>query len=130
PRAAPLMACFMRTVAEPSALASRIVDSYSCPTRRGGGRIVGSYLTASRRTPTMRSIQHCTTGVALATAILLTACSDRSPNPAGPEAPAAALGNGFPEGAHDYRVNLIGVPKDKTADMENNNGRRTFRHLN
>ena len=34
-------------------------------------------------------------------------------------------GNGAPSGAH-YNLNIIGVPKDKTADMDGNNGHRIF----
>jgi hypothetical protein len=34
-------------------------------------------------------------------------------------------GNGAPSGAH-YNLNIIGVPKDKTADMTGNNGGRIF----
>ena len=34
-------------------------------------------------------------------------------------------GNGAPSGAH-YNLNIIGVPKNKTADMDNNNGHRIF----
>jgi hypothetical protein len=34
-------------------------------------------------------------------------------------------GNGFPSGAH-YNLNIIGVPKGKTADMNNNSGHRIF----
>lgn len=34
-------------------------------------------------------------------------------------------GNGAPSGPH-YNLNIIGVPKDKTADMDGNNGRRIF----
>lgn len=34
-------------------------------------------------------------------------------------------GNGAPSGAH-YNLNLIGVPKGKTADMTGNNGHRIF----
>src|SRR3989344_3255891 len=37
----------------------------------------------------------------------------------------AETGNGAPSGAH-YNLNLIGVPKNKTADMTGNNGRRIF----
>ncbi|MDP3998192.1 MAG: hypothetical protein Q8P89_01055 [bacterium] len=37
----------------------------------------------------------------------------------------AETGNGAPSGAH-YNLNIIGVPKDKTADMDNNNGHRIF----
>lgn len=34
-------------------------------------------------------------------------------------------GNGAPSGAH-YNLNIIGVPKDKTADMTGNSGHRIF----
>ena len=34
-------------------------------------------------------------------------------------------GTGAPSGAH-YNLNIIGVPKDKTADMTGDNGRRIF----
>jgi hypothetical protein len=37
----------------------------------------------------------------------------------------AFAGNGAPSGAH-YNLNIIGVPKDKTADMTGNNGHRIF----
>src|SRR2546425_8416107 len=38
-------------------------------------------------------------------------------------------GNGAPSGSH-YNLNIIGVPKDKTADMNNNDGHRIFVELN
>lgn len=38
---------------------------------------------------------------------------------------AFAGGNGAPSGSH-YNLNIIGVPKDKTADMTDNNGHRIF----
>ena len=38
---------------------------------------------------------------------------------------SVATGNGAPSGAH-YNLNIIGVPKDKTADMTGNNGHRIF----
>ncbi len=38
---------------------------------------------------------------------------------------AAGGGNGTPSGAH-YNLNIIGVPKDKSADMDGNNGHRIF----
>jgi len=37
----------------------------------------------------------------------------------------AVFGNGAPSGAH-FNLNLIGVPKDKTASLDNNDGRRIF----
>lgn len=39
--------------------------------------------------------------------------------------PAFATGNGAPSGSH-YTLNIIGVKKDKTADLTGNNGRRIF----
>jgi len=38
---------------------------------------------------------------------------------------AVETGNGAPSGAH-YNLNIIGVPKDKTADMTGDNGHRIF----
>jgi len=38
-------------------------------------------------------------------------------------------GNGGPSGPH-YNLNIIGVPRDKEADMTGNNGRRIFVKLN
>ena len=38
---------------------------------------------------------------------------------------AAQTGNGTPSGAH-YNLNIIGVPKNKSADMTNDNGHRIF----
>ena len=38
---------------------------------------------------------------------------------------AAGAGNGAPNGPH-YNLNIIGVAKDKTAAMDNNNGGRIF----
>ncbi|MEE8409465.1 MAG: hypothetical protein V3T05_07665, partial [Myxococcota bacterium] len=37
----------------------------------------------------------------------------------------SATGNGSPSGSH-YNLNIIGVAKDKTADMTGNSGRRIF----
>src|SRR5438046_515719 len=42
---------------------------------------------------------------------------------------AETTGNGAPSGSH-YNLNIIGVPKDKTADMNNNDGHRIFVELN
>src|SRR3989442_8514623 len=44
-------------------------------------------------------------------------------------ASVATTGNGAPSGSH-YNLNIIGVPKDKTADMNNNDGHRIFVQLN
>jgi len=75
------------------------------------------------------------TRVAFGTLTLLAAlgaCSDDvlSPSPAAapPPAPSFAVaetGNGFPSGAH-YNLNIIGVPKGKTASMTGSSGHRIF----
>src|SRR5205807_7452062 len=41
---------------------------------------------------------------------------------------ASTTGNGAPSGSH-FNLNIIGVPKDKTADMNNNDGHRIFVQL-
>ena len=66
----------------------------------------------------------------------LAACSGEPTSPDMADAPDltvqedAHTGNGFPQGAHDYKLNIIGVPNDKTAAMDDNNGRRIFVQLN
>ena len=71
--------------------------------------------------------------IALVAALaFVAACNDAPTTPAKASSvvgPSRTLGNGFPEGGHDYRLNIIGVPKDKTAEMDNNNGRRIFVQL-
>jgi hypothetical protein len=42
-----------------------------------------------------------------------------------PTLKSAATGNGSPSGSH-YNLNIIGVPKDKTADMKNTDGHTIF----
>lgn len=60
------------------------------------------------------------------------ACAEE---PAGPTIDARSTdaafagGSGFPQGSHDYSLHIIGVPKDKTAAMDDNNGRRIFVQL-
>lgn len=68
----------------------------------------------------------------VAALVVVAACTDAPNAPtAGSRTPTplATLGNGFPEGGHDYHLNIIGVPQDKTAEMDNNNGRRIFVQL-
>ena len=72
---------------------------------------------------------------ALPAAILIAACDVQSPMGAadeamaGPEAVAMAKGNNFPDGPHDYNLHIIGVPRDKSATMDGNNGHRIFVRL-
>lgn len=59
----------------------------------------------------------------------LAGCADEPTGPAteGLDLPTASqLGNGFPEGGHDYKLNIIGVPKEKSAAMDDNSGHRIF----
>ncbi|UCF20260.1 MAG: hypothetical protein JSU87_02305 [Gemmatimonadota bacterium] len=56
-------------------------------------------------------------------ALMVLGCSEGTgPDP---QAGSLATGNGAPNGAH-YNLNIIGVPRDKTADMTGNNGHRIF----
>lgn len=64
--------------------------------------------------------------------LLIFGCSEdpivESPSPdlsINSTASANVTGNGMPSGAH-YTLNIIGVPKDKTAAMDDNNGHRIF----
>lgn len=79
-------------------------------------------------------IKHMFLGALALPALLLVGCSEDShvepANDAALNAPSAAMttGNGAPSGAH-YTLNIIGVPKGKTADMDGNNGHRIFVNL-
>lgn len=59
------------------------------------------------------------------------ACGDQPTDPmdVSPSFSSHTAGNGFPAGSHDYHLNIIGVPKDKTVDLDDNNGRRIFVRL-
>jgi len=63
-------------------------------------------------------------------ALTLAACEDQPAQPstsiASSSSQMSALGNNFPEPGHDFNLHIIGVSQDKTADMDNNNGRRIF----
>lgn len=77
---------------------------------------------------------HISLGVlALAASTVLAACSETPAAPVtsakNPGAAARTLGNGFPSGGQDYLLNIIGVPQDKTASMDNNDGHRIFVQL-
>lgn len=68
----------------------------------------------------------------LAAVAMIAACTDAPTTPTKATSvsrPSALLGNGFPSGGHDYKLNIIGVPKDKTASMDNNDGHRIFVQL-
>jgi hypothetical protein len=76
----------------------------------------------------MRRLTSFAVAVIVAAGVL--ACNDAAtaPDP-GVTADRHLAGNGFPKGGHDYRLNIIGVDKNKTADMDDNNGRRIFVQL-
>ncbi|MBC6609245.1 hypothetical protein H8B13_20670 [Hymenobacter sp. BT188] len=71
-------------------------------------------------------------GALLVPALLLTSCSEEktivTPASLNASSSAALTGNGGPSGAH-YTLNLIGVPKGKTAPMDGNSGHRIFVNL-
>jgi hypothetical protein len=77
----------------------------------------------------MSSLHRCAAGVALASSLVLASCSDAPTTPAFSPEPASALGNGYPEGGHDYSLHIIGVPKNKSATLDGDNGRRIFVQL-
>lgn len=77
----------------------------------------------------MHGISRCLTAAgAIATILTLAACSqDPTSTPAAPNTAASQTqtGNGAPSGPH-YNLNVIGVPKDKTATMDGSNGHVIF----
>jgi hypothetical protein len=67
-------------------------------------------------------------------AVALAACENQPTKPSTQSATQStqemsALGNDFPQPGHDFNLHIIGVPKDKSATMDNNNGRRIFVQL-
>jgi hypothetical protein len=68
-------------------------------------------------------------GLLVIPALFAVGCSDEqdvTPSATlGASSTSLATGSGAPSGAH-YNLNIIGVPKDKTADMTGNNGGRIF----
>ncbi|GAA4450554.1 hypothetical protein GCM10023189_11380 [Nibrella saemangeumensis] len=66
------------------------------------------------------------TALAMPALAIFASCSDESTTltPSRTQA-SARVGNGAPTGAH-YNLNIIGVPKGKSADMTGNNGGRIF----
>lgn len=68
-------------------------------------------------------------GIAVLGVAILAACNGETTGPAQPAAPASLAvtqtGNGAPSGAH-YTLNIIGVPKDKSANFTGGNGGRIF----
>lgn len=67
-------------------------------------------------------------GLIAALSLLAAGCSQQPAAPVDPGFTGLAktiTGNGAPNGTH-YNLNIIGVPKDKTAAMDDNNGHRIF----
>ena len=78
----------------------------------------------------MTSLKSLGLGLALLATVALVGCNEDTSGPTDQPADLrAALGNGFPQPGFDWKVTIIGVPKDKSADMDNNNGRRIFVQL-
>lgn len=64
--------------------------------------------------------------VSALTAAAMLACT--SPTEPVLDAIQLSKGHGAPSGAH-YNLNIIGVPQEKTADMDGNSGHRLFVNL-
>jgi hypothetical protein len=69
---------------------------------------------------------------AVLAALALAGCGDEATSPAdgvgsssGPPLAVVTTGNGAPSGPH-YNLNIIGVPKDKSANFDGGNGHRIF----
>ena len=81
----------------------------------------------------MRSVSRWVpSAVAVLAVTVIAGCSDETTSPAtsttsgpSPALGVAATGNGAPSGAH-YTLNIIGVPKDKSANFDGGSGHRIF----
>ena len=76
----------------------------------------------------MRSFKVLAVGLSAIVAFTFAACDDQPTEPANQQLSElqASLGNGFPEGGHDFNLHIIGMSHEKTADMDVNNERRIF----
>ena len=78
----------------------------------------------------MRGYKVLALGLSAVVAFTFAACDEQ---PTEPEQQAQfkpdKLGNNYPAANFEYKLNILGVPQDKTADMDNNNGRRIFVQL-
>jgi hypothetical protein len=84
--------------------------------------------TSAAQTTTVSAARTTTTSAAATTTT--TTPTKTATTPAAVSATSVSTtGNGAPSGSH-YNLNIIGVPKDKTADMNNNDGHRIFVELN
>jgi hypothetical protein len=70
-----------------------------------------------------------TTAAKLTTTVTQKATKDATTNTPLTIASVTTTGNGAPSGSH-FNLNIIGVPKDKTAAMTGNDGHRIFVQLN
>jgi hypothetical protein len=70
-----------------------------------------------------------TTAAKLTTTVTQMATKDATTNTPLTIASVTTTGNGAPSGSH-FNLNIIGVPKDKTAAMTGNDGHRIFVQLN
>lgn len=75
----------------------------------------------------MRGYKVLALGLSAVVAFTFAACDDQ---PTEPEQQAQfkpdKLGNDYPAANFEYKLNILGVPQGKSADMDNNNGRRIF----
>jgi len=62
----------------------------------------------------------------LAVVGIMAACDQEAPTEPQNVDLQATLGNGFPQPGHDFNLHIIGVPQEKSATMDNNNGKRIF----
>jgi len=78
----------------------------------------------------MTGLKKCSIPIAMLLLVgFASACDQNVPTEVQSSDLTADLGNGYPSPHFDYKLNIIGVPHDKTADMDNNNGRRIFVQL-
>jgi hypothetical protein len=72
-------------------------------------------------------VSHCVVPALALT--FLAGCDRETPGVTETSGLEANLGNNFPEPGHDFHLNIIGVPKDKTGDFDGSSGRRIFVQL-
>src|SRR2546425_3601295 len=93
----------------------------------GAGAYAGAPALASTANPVTTSAGTAKTTTSVAQTTTTTTTTSVTSSTTG-TASVTTKGNGAPNGSH-YNLNIIGVPKDKTADMNNNDGHRIFVQL-
>lgn len=101
----------------------------SAPAFVAGAYVVSPAIVSSATTDTVTTVAKTTNAQRTTTTTSPSTTTAASTTSTAATASVPSTGNGAPSGAH-YNLNIIGVPKDKTATMTTGDGHRIFVQLN